>query len=60
MRGMNMWNEAMDELVNLESEAREDLSLDQRIQLLQVRALLSVSQELSKIHHEGISPEYRP
>jgi len=55
-----MWNEAMDELANLESEVREDLSLDQRIQLLQVRALLSVSQELSKIHHEGIAPEYRP
>jgi len=57
---MNLWIETMDELADLESGAREDLSLDQRIQLLQVRALLSVSQELSKIHHEGISPEYRP
>jgi hypothetical protein len=38
----------------------EHLTIDQRLQVAQVAALLSIAQELSAIHHMGINPEYIP
>lgn len=36
----------------------DHLTTDQRLQVAQVAALLSIAQELSGIHHAGINPEY--
>ena len=36
------------------------LSVDQRLKVAEIAALLSISQELSQIHHSGINSEYRP
>jgi len=44
---MGLWHEAMDDLVPLEEGG--DLTIDQRLKALEVKALLSISQELSKI-----------
>ncbi len=35
-----------------------DLTDDQKIARAQVLALLSISQELSSIHHHGINPDF--
>lgn len=56
---MNMWADAFDELGAVVDQERDKLSVDQRLQVAQIKALLSISQELSKIHHEGVNPEYR-
>lgn len=54
---MNMWADAFDEMNALDKKA-DEMTLDQRLKLAEIKALLSISQELSKIHHEGINPEY--
>ncbi len=53
---MPVWHEAMNDLLALERE--DGLSVDQRIQLVQAKALLSVAQELSLMHHGGVNLEY--
>ena len=52
---MDLFSEACDTL-NFVNE--QDLTVDQLLQLAQVRALLSIAQELSKIHYGGVNPEY--
>ncbi len=36
----------------------EHLSIDQRLKVVEITALLSIAQELSAIHHAGINPQY--
>lgn len=36
----------------------EHLSIDQQLKVAEIAALLSISQELSQIHHAGINPEF--
>lgn len=55
---MNLFHETYDEINAIEAEASGNLTIDQRIELVKAKALLSISQELSLIHHEGINPEY--
>lgn len=55
---MNLFTDTYDEINAIERDAPRQLTIDQRIALAQAKALLSISQELSKIHHEGINPEY--
>lgn len=50
---MSLWHDTHDTLTDL--EATPDLTIDQRIQIAQAWATLSVAQELSIIHHEGIA-----
>jgi len=38
----------------------EHLTIDQRLKVAEVAALLSIAQELSGIRHGGIAPEYDP
>ena len=38
----------------------ENLTVDQRLKVAEIAALLSISQELSGLRHEGINPEYQP
>ncbi|WP_332644183.1 hypothetical protein [Aeromicrobium sp.] len=53
---MEMWTHALDEIHAIE---REDvLTVDQRIRVVEIKALLSIGQELSLIHHQGINPEF--
>jgi hypothetical protein len=54
---VDLWAVAFDAMNAIES--REDhLTLDQQMQMAQIKALLSIGQELSRIHHEGINPAY--
>lgn len=55
---MNVWTMAFDAWNELDQ--RKDLTLDQQVQNAQTLALLAIGQELSKIHHEGINPEFLP
>lgn len=54
---MLMWHEAADAMNALDRES-DDMSLDQRLKLAEIKALLAIGQELSMIHHEGINPQY--
>lgn len=38
----------------------DHLTVDQRLKVAEIAALLSISQELSLIHHQGINPEFDP
>lgn len=55
--GMSIWHEAADDIYALDAKA-EEMTTDQRLQLAQAKALLSIAQELSVIHHQGINAEY--
>lgn len=39
---------------------QDHLSVDQRIEVAKVAALLSIAQELSGLRHAGMNPEYQP
>jgi hypothetical protein len=54
---MNLFADAFDDM-NALDHTSEQLTIDQRLKLAEVKALLSISQELSRIHHEGINPKY--
>lgn len=55
-----MWSIAHDSLDDARRAAgAEPLTVDQQLKVAEIQALLSISQELSQIHHEGINPEYR-
>ncbi len=54
-----MWARAFDDMNAVDRESA-DLTVDQRLKLAEIKALLSIAQELSKIHHEGINPEFHP
>lgn len=58
----DLWGQAYDSLNDAVQAATRDggMTTDQKFQQAQVEALLSISQELSKIHHEGINPTYEP
>ena len=55
---MHVWHMAFDAWNEIENKHGGELTLDQRIAQANTLALLSLGQELSKIHHEGINPEY--
>lgn len=55
---MNMWYEAADALGEALDSAPGKLTTDQLLKVAEIKALLSISQELSGIHHDGINPEY--
>lgn len=55
---MNMWADAFDDMNKFDQE--RDLTVDQRLKVAQIKALLSISQELSQIHHQGINPKFDP
>ena len=38
----------------------ENLTVDQRLKVAEIAALLSISQELSGLRHGGMNPEYQP
>lgn len=55
---MDMWSDAFDSMNALDMQQVPELTTDQKLKLAEIKALLSISQELSKIHHEGINPRY--
>ena len=58
---MNLFGEVFDELNEIVTNAERTgvkLTIDQQLQVTQIRALLSISQELSGIRHGGVNPEY--
>lgn len=56
---MNMWADAFDDMNAIDLKS-VDLTVDQKLKIAEVKALLSISQELSKIHHEGINTYGNP
>jgi len=54
---MNLFADAFDDMNALDLMPG-DLTVDQRLKIAEIKALLSISQELSRIHHEGINPRY--
>lgn len=54
---MNLWYMAFDDMNALDAKS-ESMSIDQLLKLAEIKALLSIGQELSKIHTQGINPEY--
>ena len=54
---MNLFNMAFDDMNALDTDDGS-LTTDQRLKIAEIKALLSISQELSKIHHEGINPDF--
>jgi hypothetical protein len=58
---MNLWHDALDTLNSTVPHGDFDgLTVDQRLQVAEIKALLAIGQELSRIHHEGINPHYTP
>lgn len=59
-----MFNMAFDDVNAIESAGpgafpkSGDLTVDQKLKVTEIKALLSISEELSRIHHEGINPDY--
>lgn len=47
--GISQWHETMDEIGKIVEDAKE-LTIAQRIAIAQVHAILSISQELSRIY----------
>lgn len=56
---MDLFVDAFDDMNAIDLKS-EELSIDQRLKVAEIKALLSISQELSKIHHHGINPEFDP
>lgn len=55
----NLWGSAFDAMNAIDSSREfEGLNVDQRLKLAEIKALLAIGQELSKIHHEGINPKF--
>lgn len=54
---MNLWEDACDSVNAFDADAAK-LTVDQRLKLAHIKVLLSISQELSTIHHKGINPQY--
>jgi hypothetical protein len=58
---MNLWHDAFDALSDAVPHGNFDTAtVDQKLKVAEIKALLSISQELSKIHHEGINPNFTP
>ena len=54
---MDLFAMAFDDMNAIDYQS-DELTIDQTLKLAEVKALLSISQELSRIHHEGINPDY--
>jgi hypothetical protein len=54
---MDLFAMAFDDMNAIDYQS-DELTIDQKLKLAEIKALLSISQELSKIHHEGINPDY--
>ena len=60
---MHMWSRAYDTLAEAKQQLEREsggISGSERLTVALVEALLSVSQELSLIHHKGINVESNP
>ena len=56
---MPMWHEAADALGDaLKGVDEASLTVDQKLKVAEIKALLSIGQELSIIHNEGINPAF--
>jgi hypothetical protein len=54
---MDLWTDAFDDMNAFDNKI-DELSVDQQLKVAEIKALLAIGQQLSKIHHEGINPEY--
>lgn len=53
----DLWHDAADDMNKLDDET---LTWEKRAKVAELKALLAIGQELSRIHNEGINPEYNP
>jgi hypothetical protein len=52
---MDLWHETRDDIFAIVRDAGENLTIDQRIAIAQVHAMLSVAQELSSLNPQNSS-----
>jgi len=55
---MNLWADAFDSMNAIDSNTHLTLTLDQKLKLAEIKALLAIGQELNGIHHNGINPDF--
>jgi hypothetical protein len=53
---MPIWHDAADEVYEI--ARTEDLTVDQKLKVAEIKALLSIGQELSLIQDSGINPDW--
>lgn len=50
---MNLWHEVFDDLTEIQQDIGKEPTIDQRLQIAQIRALLSIGQELSALNPQN-------
>jgi len=54
---MNMWTDAFDDMNKIDLKY-DELSLDQQLKVVEIKALLAIGAELSLIQDSGINPKW--
>lgn len=57
---MNLWTDAFDDLSAIERDLEREGSatIDQRLEIAKIKAILNLGQELSTIQDQGVNPEW--
>jgi hypothetical protein len=57
---MELWTAAFDDMNRIDRDYGDlrDLTLDQKLKVAEIKALLAIGQELSLIQDSGINPEW--
>jgi hypothetical protein len=53
---MNTWATVLEDLATVERENHGRLSMEQQLQVIHIRALLAIAQELSTFRDDGVHP----
>jgi hypothetical protein len=56
----NLWTEAFDAMNAVDRDHHDELTLEQKLKVAEIKALLAIGQELSIIQEHGIQPKYSP
>ncbi|MCS5513163.1 hypothetical protein NY537_10460 [Curtobacterium flaccumfaciens pv. betae] len=54
---MNLWNDAFDDMNKIDLKF-DQLTLEQQLKVVEIKALLAIGQELSLIQDQGINPDW--
>lgn len=55
---MDLWTDAFDDMNKIDLD-HKNLTLDQKLKVAEIKALLAIGQELSLIQDSGINPKWR-
>jgi hypothetical protein len=54
-----MWTSAFDDMNEIDRDHHASLTIDQKLKVAQIKALLAIGQELEQIHYNGVGTEQR-